>query len=267
MHRDEGNFGNLVSTKRYWSGEGSIANILISGASRGLGRALAEEFAKHGDHIHAGFYSNKPQFDHSSNGTISPVSLNVRDLESTAVACSESAAEGPLDILINNAGIHLDGRLEYLEQDDFKHILDVNLLGVWRLTKAALPYIPDGGTIVMISSLSGLVGLPGDGAYTASKFALEGMSQSLAAELAPRAIRVVVIEPGAIATGFAGNETGDDPNTVAYQIANIVKKPGPELRYPLGDMGLFVSEQLDLDRGVRANSVVTDVTGNGWLRP
>ncbi|MEP2988658.1 MAG: SDR family NAD(P)-dependent oxidoreductase [Parasphingorhabdus sp.] len=239
---------------------------MISGASRGLGRALAQEFAQRGDHVHAGYYSNKPQFDHSSNGTISPVSLNVRDLESTANACGNSAAEGALDILINNAGIHMDGRLEDLEQDDFKHILDVNLLGVWRLTKAALPYMPDGGTIVMISSLSGLVGLPRDGAYAASKFALEGMSQSLAAELAPRAIRVLVIEPGAIATGFAGNETGDDPDTVARQIADIVEQPGPEMRYPLGNTGQFVSDQLDLDRGVRAESIVRKITGNGWLK-
>ncbi len=263
MHRDTGNSGKLVFGKRYCSGVGSIANILISGASRGLGRALTQEFAQRGDHVHAGYYANKPEFDRYSKGAISPVSLNVRDLESTSIACSHCAAEEPLDILINNAGLHLGGPLTELEQDDFKHVLDVNLLGVWRLTKAALPHMPDGSTIVMISSLSGLVGLPGDGAYAASKFALEGMSQSLAAELTPRNIRVLVIEPGCIATGFAGNEDGDDPQTVAEQIADIVKTPGPEMRYPLGSMGKTVSDQLHLDRGDRAEAIVKSVTGNG----
>lgn len=184
-------------------------------------------------------------------------------MESVATACSESAQSAPIDILINNAGIHLDGRLEDLNQDDFKHVLDVNLLGVWRLTKAALPHMPDGSSIVMISSLSGLIGLPNDGAYAASKFALEGMSQSFAAELAPRSIRIVVIEPGAIATGFTGNRDGDTPQHIAEQIADIVEAPSSALRFPLGDMGRIVADQLTLDRGEKTEALVKKVTGSG----
>ena len=245
-------------------GADQIANILISGASRGLGRALAQEFAGRGNFVHAGFRSDEPQYDCPQASEISPVLLNVRDLDSVAEASRQAATHGPIDVLVNNAGMHLAGDLAGLEQDDFKHILDVNLLGVWRLTKATLPFMPDGGIIVMISSLSGLVGLPGDGAYAASKFALEGMSQSLAAELAPRSIRVLVIEPGSIATEFTDSDSGDDPDSVAKQIADIVEQPGPAMRFPLGSMGQFVSDQLNLDTGDKAEAVVKKITGSGW---
>lgn len=185
-------------------------------------------------------------------------------MESVAKVCEVASAKAPINILVNNAGIHLSGALESLEQDGFKHVLDINLLGAWRLTKAALPHMPDGGMIVMISSLSGLVGLQDDGAYAAGKFAVEGMSQSFAAELAPRRIRVIVFEPEVIATGFAGAKTGVSPETMAKDIAGIVQNPRSEMRYPLGEMGEFVSDQLLLDRGNRAEAIVKRITGNGW---
>jgi NAD(P)-dependent dehydrogenase (short-subunit alcohol dehydrogenase family) len=231
---------------------------LISGASRGLGAALAAEFAARGDRVFAGMREPDPARSDA-------VELNVRCLDSTARAVGAVvAAGGPIDVLINNAGVHLAGPLCELDQDEFKATLDVNLLGVWRLTRAAVPQMRRGGTIAMISSLSGLVGMPDDGAYAASKFALEGMSQSLAAELAPMGIRVLVFEPGRIATGFAGANSGMTPRAAAAEIARLIDAPDTPFRSPLGDVAREVAETIGLDLGQKTEEVVKRFAGCSW---
>ncbi len=238
-----------------------MQSVLISGASRGLGRALAAECVGRGYTVYAGLRSRA-----DAPAGCRPLVLNVRDQGSIDAAVAEVAAAGtPIDRLFNNAGIHIGGSLLDLANDDFKHMLDVNLLGAWRLTKAVVPHMRPGGVIAMISSLSGLVGLPGDGGYAASKFALEGMTQALATELAPLGIRACLFEPGAIATGFAGVEQGMSPAAVAQEMVDIVHQGPRRLRYPIGETGRRVADALDLDLGERAAAIVEHTTGTRWL--
>lgn len=238
-----------------------MSGVVISGASRGLGYALASEFAGRGHKVFAGVRDNASV----PEGT-QAITLNIRDEDQINAAIDELAQSHSIDIVINNAGHYVGGKLTEVAQDDFKHVFDVNVLGVWRLTRAALRHMRPGGTIVMISSLSGLVGLPEDGPYAASKFALEGMSQSLAGELESKGIRVIVIEPGGIATGFAGNENGDTPADIAQIIADIVEGNGEALRYPVGTTASEIARLLELDTGAKAEAIVRNVTGSGWAK-
>lgn len=224
-----------------------MSRVLISGASRGLGASLAAEFIARGDQVFCGVRS----LDAQVPGI--PVELDVTDNDSVRRAVAQVVeAAGGIDLLINNAGVHLAGPLLSLDLDAFKKTLDINVLGAWRLTRAAKASLLPGSTVVMISSLSGLVGPPNDGAYATSKFALEGMSQSLAAELAPDGIRVLIFEPSAVATGFAGATHGDPPAQVAGDIARIIASSDAPFRNPLGDVGRRVAAALHVDDGSRA---------------
>lgn len=232
--------------------------VLISGAGRGLGAALATSFKARGDRVFRGMRS--PDFQ-----TPDVVELNVRSLDSTASAVRTVVdAAGSIDVLVNNAGIYLRGPLTSLAQDDFKETLDVNLLGVWRLTKATVPHMRPGSTIAMISSLSGLVGLPDEGAFAASKFALEGMCQSLAAEVAPLGLRVLVLEPGRMATGFVGEAGGDPVARIAEDTVERICAASTPHRSPLGEASQQVAEAIGLDTGTRSEAVVEQLTGRNW---
>jgi len=233
-----------------------MPTIFVSGASGGLGAALVGAFRQDGASVYAGTRSPAHPGD---------VDLNVRLIPSCEDAVrSVVDADGGIDILINNAGMHLAGPVASLDQDRFKETLDVNLLGAWRLTRAAVPHMRRGGTIAMISSLSGLVGLPDDGAYAASKFALEGLSQSLAAELAPAGIRVLLFEPGRVATEFAGVTDGLAPEIAARAIVDAIARRDTPFRNPIGEDAARVFEALGVDRGERSEALVRAVTGCDW---
>ena len=233
-----------------------MSTVLISGASRGLGLALAGAFRDTGASVFSGAREATGPND---------IELNVRSIPSCEEAVRRVVAvDGGIDILINNAGVHLGGPVVSLDQDAFKETLDVNLLGAWRLTRAAVPHMRRGGTIAMISSLSGLVGLPDDGAYSASKFALEGLSQSLAAEVAPLGLRVLIFEPGRVATEFAGVTDGLAPEIAAGDIADAIRRRDTPFRNPIGADAVRVFEALDVDRGQRSEALVHAVTGCDW---
>ncbi|MES2059046.1 MAG: SDR family NAD(P)-dependent oxidoreductase [Pseudomonadota bacterium] len=236
-----------------------MRSILISGASQGLGAALAGAFTRRGDRVFSGVGTQR-------EGMPDDVLLNVRWPDSVEKAIDEVArTAGGIDILINNASMHLHGPLATLDQDAFKETLDVNLLGAWRLTKAALPHLRAGSTIAMISSLSALVGLPEDGAYAASKFALEGMSQSLAAELAPLGLRVLVFEPGRIDQEFPGASGGEAPETIAEDIAALIDRRDTPFRNPIGSTARDVTAALGADDGSRAAIIAQGVARRGTV--
>jgi NAD(P)-dependent dehydrogenase (short-subunit alcohol dehydrogenase family) len=135
---------------------------------------------------------------------VEPVIIDVTDDASVAAAAEQiGAAVGNTGLagLVNNAGIAVAGPLEFIELADFTRQLDVNVTGVLRTTQAMLPHIRNArGRIVNISSIGGRVAIPLAGPYAASKFALEGMSDSLRRELRPWGMHVALIEPGAVAT-------------------------------------------------------------------
>lgn len=219
-----------------------MATVVITGASRGLGLALAREFSARGHRVFAGTRAPVDMGD-----AIERFELNVRDEHQVDAAINAIAQRSPIDILVNNAGIYIGGPLAEIAQDDFKHVLDVNLLGAWRVSRAVLRHMRKGGCIGMISSLSGLVGRAEDGAYTASKFALEGMSQSLACELASRGIRVALFEPGGIATEFTESTDGAPPAEIAREIVDKLTSEQTDLHFPVGDQARQITGRLRLD--------------------
>ncbi|WP_394708456.1 oxidoreductase [uncultured Desulfuromusa sp.] len=182
---------------------------LITGCSSGLGRAFALEILKNGDNVVVtsrnaddiqGIVENYPD-------TALGLSLNVTDKEQIANAVSQAEAKfGSIDVLINNAGYGYRAAVEEAEEDEIRTLFNTNFFGTVHMIQAVLPGMRKRkfGTIMNVSSIAGRFAMPGSGYYAASKFAIEGMSDALRREVAPLGIRVVLIEPGAFRTDFAG---------------------------------------------------------------
>lgn len=181
----------------------------ITGASTGLGRALAEAVLADGDRLIA-TARNVAALDELTGphpDAIVRLRLDVTDPAQVAHAVSEAVRRvGAIDVLVNNAGHGLIGALEELSDAQIRAVLDTNVLGVLNVTRAVLPHMRArrSGHIVQMSSVGGVVGNPGHALYATSKFALEGMSEALAGEVAPLGIRVTIVEPGPFRTDFAG---------------------------------------------------------------
>ncbi len=175
--------------KRYEAG----SSVWISGASSGLGRYTAEAFISAGYKVVSGARS------FTENGTSDQIRLDVTDDASVAFFVREAfRISGPPDVLICCAGILNLGACEAYTLDEMKKVLDTNFLGQVRLIQAALPLMRERGygRIVCFSSINGVLGIPYQGIYTASKHALEGFAESLAAEVRPFGIEVMLVEPG-----------------------------------------------------------------------
>ena len=177
--------------------------IVITGTSTGIGAATARELAKRGFHVLAGV---RTQADANAiRGTrIEPVMLDVTH-ESDIAALVRRIAEDPkqrlLRALINNAAIEINAPVEVLPLSEWRKQFEVNLFGQVAMIQALLPtLIKSRGTIVNISSIGGKIAMGGYGPYAATKFALEAVSDALRREVAPCGVKVVVVEPGAVAT-------------------------------------------------------------------
>lgn len=268
---------------------------LITGASRGLGRALAEAVLASGDNLVAGV--RDPSALDALAGrygrTLRVASLDVTD-PLAAAAAVEVARDvfGGLDILVNNAGYGDVGSVEDTSLDDFRRQIETNLFGSIIVTKAAVPLLrrQGRGRIIMLSSVGGRIGAPGRAAYSAAKWGVEGFSEALALEMALIGVRVTILEPGGFRTDFAGSSTKLDPGRPEYaavvaaqaerQAEYSGRQPGdparaaqailtladleePPLRLPLGSDAIAILEAADarrlaeLDRW-RALSVSTD---------
>jgi NAD(P)-dependent dehydrogenase (short-subunit alcohol dehydrogenase family) len=185
-----------------------MAVVLITGAASGIGEATARAFAAQGDALVLGDADelNLRRVGESIDGDVLAVPADVRDEDATR-ALVQAAVErhGGLDVVCTIAGVFIgpERPLEETADDVVDRLLDVNVKGVIRVLRATLPHINDGGSIVLTSSISGLVAHPGGAAYAASKTAQLGLARSLAAELGPRRIRVNVICPGTIDTPMA----------------------------------------------------------------
>lgn len=188
--------------------------IVVTGASTGIGRAAAAKAVREGAHV---FASVRKQADADGltaefADAVTPILFDVTDeaaVRAGAAKVAQALGDRKLFGLVNNAGIAVPGPLLHLDTEDLKRQFEINLFGVHRVTQAFAPLLgadPDRtgqpGRIVMISSVGGQNGSPFMGPYSASKFALEGYSQSLRRELMIFAIDVIVIGPGAIATSI-----------------------------------------------------------------
>ncbi len=183
-----------------------MADILITGASTGIGEATALHLVGLGHQVFAGVRreADGAKLQTAAGaGRLTPVRLDVTDEAGIAVALEEvgAATGGRLDGVVNNAGIAVGGPLEFLPLDDFRTQIDVNVTGMLAVTQAAMPLIRRAhGRVVLIGSMSGRVAVPMTGAYSASKFAVEALADTLRLELLPWNLSVSLIQPGAVKT-------------------------------------------------------------------
>ena len=190
--------------------------VLITGASTGIGKAVALEMRRRGWRVFATVRKGSDALDltKAGRGMIEPLVMDVRDNASItrAIATIQQRA-GRLDALVNNAGIAVPGPLEMLPAEKLAEQLDINVVGVHRVTRAALPMLRvNKGRIVMISSVMGRTAMPFAGPYAASKHALEGYTDALRLEL-KGSVKVITIAPGSVVTPIwdktFANEVGD----------------------------------------------------------
>ncbi|AEG51158.1 short-chain dehydrogenase/reductase SDR [Sphingobium chlorophenolicum L-1] len=184
---------------------------LITGISSGIGAALAKAALARGDHVvgTARTEEARAAFEAGGAGRATGIVADMSDPAQVAALADRALAAGPVDIVVNNAGQSLFGAAEEVDLDDARNLFEVNFFGPWALTQALLPHFRSrgSGTIVQLSSGCGLNGTPGLSAYCASKFALEGLTETLALEVAAFGIRAMLVEPGAIATRFISHGT------------------------------------------------------------
>jgi NAD(P)-dependent dehydrogenase (short-subunit alcohol dehydrogenase family) len=276
--------------------DGDYRVWLITGASSGLGRALAEAALGAGDRVIA--TARDPQrLDELTGryrGQAIAARLDVTDADEARAAVDDGlAAFGRLDIVVNNAGYGLFGALEELPADELRREFETNVFAALNVTRAALPQLrrQRSGHIVQISSLEGITPIAaGEAAYAATKFAVEGLAEALAKEIAHLGIKVTIVEPGPLRTDFAAGaiaqapHSGDyadsvgkalewfeglsgrqpnDPSRVAAAIIEAVASPEPPLRLALGPEAVeairekLSSQRRDLDAWERLSASTT----------
>lgn len=204
--------------------KGKVA--VITGASRGIGKAVAEKFAEFGADI-AVIYSGRADAAEETCVSLRAKGVkaiayqcNVADFNQAREVCEKIASDfGRVDILVNNAGITKDSLLLRMSENDFDSVIDVNLKGAFNFTRHLAKYImrSPGGRIINISSVSGLMGNPGQANYSASKAGLIGLTKTTAKELAPRGVTCNAIAPGFIETDMTAvlsNEVREKMNAV-----------------------------------------------------
>ncbi|WP_371480471.1 oxidoreductase [Kitasatospora sp. NBC_00315] len=182
---------------------------LITGASSGFGLAIAEAALAAGDTVVAAVRRPEAlaEFAAAHPERVSPVALDVTDpARITEVAAEVLERFGRVDVLVNNAGRGLVGAVEETTEQELRELMDLHFFGPAALTRALLPQMRrrGSGAVVQMSSMGGRFSFPGVGAYSATKFALEGLSEALALEVAPFGVKVLIVEPGSFRTGFAG---------------------------------------------------------------
>lgn len=249
---------------------------LVTGATAGLGKALAEKIAQQGD-IAIGTTRRQEGLEELAGFLPGPsfgVVMDTNDPKSIETAVAAILQKyGRIDVLVNNAGYGIMGAVEEVSEAEAREQMETNFFGVLKLTQAVLPVMraQGSGHIIQLSSRLGITALPGFGLYAASKFALEGMSESLAAEVAPFNIKVTMVQPGPIRTEFFGRsgkfaaqqleayasvttfareakqkvhgQQDGDPAKMAKAITDMAALDNPPLRLPLTPATLEAMEQ------------------------
>jgi NAD(P)-dependent dehydrogenase (short-subunit alcohol dehydrogenase family) len=194
--------------------------VLITGASSGFGKVTARLFARNGWNVVATMRRPEEEKELAGLGDVLVTRLDVQDRDSIREAIEAGIARfGRIDALINNAGFGLFGVFEATSREKIQEQFGVNVFGVMDVTRAILPHFRKnkGGLIINVSSGAGIFGLPMISLYCASKFALEGFSESLAYELASQNIIVKIVEPGGVVSTNFGKRSGQE----ALQNASI----------------------------------------------
>lgn len=223
------------------------ATWFVTGASRGLGLELVAQLLGRGDEVAATTRSAARLTDALAARSLDttrllPLELDLRDR--TAVEAGVAATTerfDALDVVVNNAGYGFLAAVEETDEQAVHDMLDVQVVGVWNVLRATLPVLRarGGGHIVNVSSVLGLVSVPGWALYCAGKYALEGLSESLAGEVAEHGITVTIVEPGYVRTDFLGDSlalparTTDAYPAVREMVAAHLDMPGTQLGDPV----------------------------------
>lgn len=253
-----------------------LRHWLITGVSSGFGRELAQAALARGDTV-VGTLRQAAQardFSQLAPGRSLGVVLDVTDHAAIPAALQQALAfAGHIDVLVNNAGYGFFAAIEETTAAEARQVMETNFFGLLGVTQALLPHLRGrrSGHVINLSSMAGIMGLPGCGLYNASKFAVEGLTEALAIELAPMGIHVTVIEPGGFRTNFGGGSmrmgeciiydyaqtagrsrqgmqafsahAKGDPKKAAAAILQVVDSPNPPLRLALGPDALGAARQ------------------------
>jgi NAD(P)-dependent dehydrogenase (short-subunit alcohol dehydrogenase family) len=200
-----------------------MASILITGASKGIGMATALVLGRAGHTVYATMRnpSSAPELAQTAEKEGLPIHVSVMDVDSdasvTEAISAIEKANGPLDVLVNNAGIERRGSTEELDISQFRAVMETNYFGALRCIQAVLPQMRTrkSGCIINVTSASGRISVAPLGSYAASKFALEGLTEALAQEAKMFNIRVAIVQPGIIDTAMA-RRLGEQPRTSPY---------------------------------------------------
>jgi NAD(P)-dependent dehydrogenase (short-subunit alcohol dehydrogenase family) len=250
------------------SSSSSSANhkvAVVTGSSTGIGYEISLILARNGFLTYATMRNlNKSQniklIASKENLPIHIKQLDVTDDASINNAIQAISSEtGRIDVLVNNAGYGLNGAFEDLAMDEIKAQYETNVFGLIRTTQAVLPIMrkQKSGTIVNISSGAGRFGFPGGSAYVSTKFAVEGLSESMSYELEPFGIKVVIVEPGVIRTNFADGlvvaKKAQDPNSPYSQIIQKMATGFEEMMKNASSPDLVAKVVLDAVRNENPN--------------
>ncbi|MFM2089338.1 MAG: hypothetical protein RLZZ237_4207 [Pseudomonadota bacterium] len=198
--------------------------IFITGASSGIGKAAAKRFAEQGWNVVATLRNPADETELCNSERLLVTRLDVQDKASIGAAVDAAVAHfGGIDVLVNNAGFSLFGVFEALSPQKIQEQFAVNVFGLMDVTRALLPVLRQqgGGTIINVSSSGGIITVPLMSMYHATKFAVEGFSESLSYELASQNISVKLIEPGAVRTQFGArmfSEFAHNPSLASYDV-------------------------------------------------
>jgi 3-oxoacyl-[acyl-carrier protein] reductase len=204
---------------------------IVTGSTKGIGRAIAEALVGEGVNVcvsarHAEEVERAVgELNGAGEGEVTGAVCNVRDYDEVKALFEHTVAEfGGVDVLVNNAGIGLFGRVEEMSPEDFRAVLETNVFGVFYCCREAIPLMKKrgGGYIINLSSLAGTNAHPQMTAYNASKFGLNGFSEALMQEVRHDGIKVSYIMPGSVNTYFGGDEP-DESQSWQLQPADIAR--------------------------------------------
>lgn len=253
--------------------------IFITGASRGFGKIWAEAFLERGDKVivTSRSLSGLEDLAEKYGSALLPLELEITNRAACFDAMAKAKAHfGNIDVVINNAGTGVFGTVEELDEQEARNIIDANLFGTLWITQAALPILRSQGSghIIQLSSALGIYSFPTVGIYSASKFAVEGLSEALAQEVKGFGIYVTLVEPNGYATDFnnssvqsnpiaayddmkaelyalpefSSSDAYGDPKATSEAILKLVDAPNPPLRLFLGKKAFPLAQTSYADR-------------------
>ena len=282
-----------------------MAVAVLTGSNSGFGLEGALAFARNGDTVYATMRDVSKAGALQQAAAAEQLSVNVRTLDVTQAETFEPFVQevideaGSIDVLVNNAGILRAGAFEDISEPTLRLMVETNFFGPFLLTRAVLPQMraQRGGCIIMISSLSGVAGLPGDVPYSATKYALEGATEALRHEVDRWGIKLALVEAGMYATGiFDSSVSGDailpdyypdgspyrpliesrlrilrerlaeafDPRRVGELIVTIANSDGSQLRWPADEVAEKVIDTLFAYDDTTRDEFLRKVAGTDW---